>query len=74
MSNLANWLVEQRENAGLTRTQVAERMGFPGGAIKAIEEGRRIPRASTIYKYMNAVTQKQVSPDMYSRFHNREVA
>jgi predicted transcriptional regulator len=67
LGNIGFWLTYQRKIAGLTRTQVAERMRFPGGAIKAIEEGRRIPQAGTVRKYLDALN--GTDREMYRRFH-----
>lgn len=70
LGNIGWWLSVQREDAGLHRTQVADAMGFPRGAIKDIEEGRRIPKPGTVHKYLDALvlltTHNSV---MYKRFH-----
>lgn len=71
LGNIGFWLTYQRQIAGLTRTQVAERMRFPGGAIKAIEEGKRVPMANTVRKYLDALSGTD-RRDMYRRFHRVE--
>jgi DNA-binding XRE family transcriptional regulator len=76
LGNIGWWLSIQRRKAGVTRTTVARRMGYPGGAIKAIEEGKRVPEASTVQRYILALKGVNVNniaartPDMYARFHS----
>lgn len=75
LGNIGWWLSIQRQREGVTRTTVARRMGYPGGAIKALEEGRRIPQASTVQRYLLALKGVNVNniaartPDMYARFN-----
>jgi hypothetical protein len=70
LGNIGWWLSVQRQIAGITRTAVAEAMMYPGGAIKDIEEGRRIPKPSTVRKYLDAVdTITTRNAVMYERFH-----
>lgn len=52
---IGTWLKTQRELADITRTEVAEKLGYPGGAIKNIEEGRRIPKGLTVVKYLHTL-------------------
>jgi DNA-binding XRE family transcriptional regulator len=70
LGNIGWWLSVQRQDARLTRTQVADTMGFPRGAIKDIEEGTRIPKPRTVQKYLNALeTVSTHNAAMYRRFH-----
>ena len=72
LGNIGWWLSIQREREGLTRTYVAEKLYYPGGAIKAIEEGRRVPTAETVRKYLAVLegTRVHATGDMYGRFHS----
>jgi predicted transcriptional regulator len=71
MNQVGEYLRKQREIAGVTRTAVAERMMYPGGAIKAIEECRRVPKPATVMKYLSAVMALSGQPFTYNRFHNQ---
>lgn len=66
LGNIGFWLTYQRKIAGVKRTHVARAMGWPGGAIKAIEEGRRIPTALTVEKYL-ATLRYLTNPSMYAK-------
>jgi predicted transcriptional regulator len=68
--NIGWWLKLQRQSAKMTRTQVADAMGWPRGAIKDIEEGRRIPKARTVEKYLSTLRgYPSYRRNMYARFH-----
>lgn len=69
MSVMSEFLKAEREKAGLTVTEVADRMHWPRGAVSAIERGKRKPYVSTVYKYISAVLGEDVNyGDMYNRF------
>ena len=70
LGNIGAYLTYQRETAGMTRTQVADAMGWPRGAIKDIEEGNRIPKARTVEKYLSTLRgDAPYRRNMYRRFH-----
>ncbi|QGH70784.1 helix-turn-helix domain-containing protein [Pseudactinotalea sp. HY158] len=48
-------LVRARDEAGLTQTQVGERMGISQSAVARIESGQRDLRMSTLRRYVHAV-------------------
>lgn len=81
LSNIGFYLQYQRQVAGVTQTAVADTMHWPHGAIGQIERGERIPKASTVRKYLDALNQltdgnvyaaasRHHWDDMYSRFHS----
>ncbi len=79
LGNIGWWLSMQRQIARKSRTEVADAMGWPRGAIRAIEEGQRVPQASTVRTYLAVLADEPVSrmrrqPDMYTRFHREAVA
>lgn len=80
LGNIGWWLSIQREGAGVTKTAVADTMHWPHGAIGQIERGVRIPKASTVRKYLDALNQLTDGEvyasatthhwnEMYARFH-----
>jgi hypothetical protein len=68
---IGDWLTEQRQRAGVTRTEVAKTLRYPGGAVKALEENRRVPQANTVVDYLFALDgfRRLNEGDMYSRFN-----
>jgi predicted transcriptional regulator len=73
---IGSWLTKERQKVGVTRTAVAVAMGWPGGAVKALEENNRTPEASTVQKYLLALkgidinVGRSVPNNMYERFHS----
>lgn len=53
--DLVRDLVLAREDAGLSQSEVGERMGISQSAVARIESGRRDLRMSTLRRYANAV-------------------
>lgn len=67
--SVGSWLKEQREKTGITKTEIADRMHWPHGAITQIEKGVRTPKPSTVRKYIEALEGKSVEyGDMYRMF------
>ena len=54
-AGLIRELVEQRQAAGLSQTQVAARMGTSQSAVARLEAGATDVRASTLERYAAAV-------------------
>jgi ribosome-binding protein aMBF1 (putative translation factor) len=52
---LVRRLVDAREEAGLTQTEVARRMGTTQSAIARFESGDSDPRLSTVERYAQVV-------------------
>lgn len=55
---LANALIGARVRAGLTQTQLAERMGTSQSAVARLESGRRLPSVATLEKLAAATGSK----------------
>ena len=54
-AGLVRELVEQRQTAGLSQTQVAARMGTSQSAVARLESGAVDVRASTLERYAAAI-------------------
>lgn len=65
-------LVRAREEAGLSQTEVAERMGIDPSAVSRFESGRRDPHLSTLRRYALAVG-AGVRHEVTRRNHEAEV-
>lgn len=52
---LVRSLADAREQAGLTQTEVAQRMGTTQPAVARLEAGDSDPRLSTVERYAQAV-------------------
>lgn len=51
----AQILLDARKNAGLTQTELAERIGADKGYISRIERGLIVPSVSTLYRIASAM-------------------
>lgn len=51
----AQVLLDARKNAGLTQTELAERIGADKGYISRIERGLTLPTVSTFYRIVSAL-------------------
>ena len=58
--DLARELIAARSRAGLTQTDVAERMGTTQSVIARLEGGTRIPSLRTVQRYAEAVGARAV--------------
>jgi transcriptional regulator with XRE-family HTH domain len=54
-AGLVRGLVEQRQAAGLSQTEVAARMGTSQSAVARLESGEADARASTLERYAAAI-------------------
>src|ERR1700689_64763 len=54
-AGLVRGLVEQRQSAGLSQTEVAARMGTSQSAVARLESGAADARASTLERYAAAI-------------------
>jgi ribosome-binding protein aMBF1 (putative translation factor) len=51
-------LVRARQRAGLSQTELAERMGTSQSAIARLESGRTLPSAKTLIRFAEATKSK----------------
>ena len=58
--DMARELIAARSRAGLTQTDVAERMGTTQSVIARLEGGTRIPSLRTVQRYAEAVGARAV--------------
>lgn len=57
---LARELIAARARAGLSQTQVAERMGTSQSAVARLESGRSLPSLRTLERYASATGSRAV--------------
>ena len=58
--SLAGELIAARVRAGLTQTQLAQRMGTTQSAIARLESGARLPSVKTILRFAKATDSRPV--------------
>ena len=58
--SLAGELIAARVRAGLTQTQLAQRMGTTQSAIARLESGARLPSVRTILRFAKATDSRPV--------------
>ncbi|MEY4082874.1 MAG: hypothetical protein RL483_243 [Pseudomonadota bacterium] len=57
---LAKTLISARVKAGLTQSDVAEKMGTTQSAVARLESGHSLPSMKSLYRYAGAVGAKPV--------------
>jgi len=57
---IARALIEARSKAGLTQTQVAERMGTTQSVVARIESGANLPSMKSVIRYASAINARPV--------------
>ena len=57
---MARELISARSRAGLTQSEVAQRMGTTQSVIARLEGGRRMPSIRTVQRYAQAVGARAV--------------
>jgi transcriptional regulator with XRE-family HTH domain len=55
---IASELIRARSRAGLSRAELAERMGTSQSAIARLESGRTLPSAKTLIRFAEATGSK----------------